>query len=419
MVKRKLGNAMNEFIYTVTVIITVFLMTAKLVYPVLATLSIILCWVLISKEGKFRCPAIIIAFVGYGALILVQTIIEPSMYFSVERAVKELSRLCIYIVVVLIAANTYVREDRFLRLWRLIFFASVLVAILQFAKIESANKILIDIYGDSIFWDVSMKYSTLDLFRAGSIFGNANTYAKFILAVFAIFLAIDQRKTSNMVYATVSSLIVAASLLLAGSRTGVIIASLMVIGFYLRGAMSRGGRISLARLLMYTLLILGTSIGIAMYLDSGADGSGGARALQLAAGFGNSVAYKLDTFRNMVDQFTAMNMLIGMGPFETDVRYLTAIDFDLGYLVTFYGMAGCMFYVWMLCDLCRHRRHMPRRYSYFNRLLAFILVVFGLTGGTFLNLRIFTTFATMLYVGIVDGDFEPIHASLSQSVAPI
>jgi len=416
MVKRRLGNGMNEFMYTTTVIITVFFMTAKLVYPVLIALNIILCWVLISKEGKFRCPAIIIVFLGYGALILVQMIIEPSIYFSVKIAAKELSRLCIYIVVVLIAANTYLREGRFLRLWRLIFFASVLVAILQFAKIGSANKILNHIYGDSVDLDVAMKYSTIDLFRAGSIFVNANTYAKFILAVFAMFLAIDQRKTGNMIYATVSSLTVAASLLLAGSRTGVIIASLMVVGFYLRGAMSRGGRIRLAQLLMFGLLVLGVFVGMAMYLDAGADGFGGARALQLASGFGNSVAYKLETFLNMVDQFTAMNMLIGMGPFETDVKYWTAIDFDLGYLVTFHGMVGCVLYVCMLYDICRHRRHMPPRYAYFNRLLAFIVVVFGFTGGTFLNLRIFTTFAMMLYVDMVDEDFEPIEASLSQSV---
>lgn len=78
------------------------------------------------------------------------------------------------------------------------------------------------------------------------------------------------------------------------------------------------------------------------------------RALQLVAGFDNSVAYKLKTFRNMVDQFTAMNMLIGMGPFETDVTYLTAIDSDLGYLATFQGTASCVLCTCMLYDTYRH-----------------------------------------------------------------
>jgi hypothetical protein len=128
------------------------------------------------------------------------------------------------------------------------------------------------------------------------------------------------------------------------------------------------------------------------------------------SGLGNSVAYKLETFRNMIGQFSVANILVGMGPFENEVAYLTKIDFDLGYLVVFYGIAGCMLYACMLYDICRHRSHMPRRYSYFNTLIAFITVVFGLTGGTFLNLRVFAIFSTMLYAEIVDGDFRPISA---------
>jgi len=212
---------------------------------------------------------IVIIFMSYGLLILAQMIIEPSLYYSVEIAVKELSRLCIYVLVVLIAANTYVREQRFLELWKLIFLASVLVAILQFAKIESVSKMLVDIYGDSVNWDVAMKYVTLDSFRAGSVFVNPNNYAKFILSIFAMFLAMDQRKTSNIMYAIVSSLIIAASLLLTGSRTAAIIASLIVIGFYLRGTVSRKGRITVKELLMLALLVLGGAIGMAMYLSVG------------------------------------------------------------------------------------------------------------------------------------------------------
>jgi len=411
MTKHKWRNVLNEFAYVITVIIVVFFMTERFIYPVLSVLGIILCCLLPSTKGKFRCPAIVIIFISYGALILVQMIIQPSTYFSVKIAIKELSRLLIYVVVVLIAANTHIREERFLRLWKSVFFASILIAILQFAKIERVNNMLISIYGDSINWDVAMKYSTLDLFRAGSIFVNANTYAKFILAVLAMFLSIDQRKASNVMYAVVSSLIIAASLLLAGSRTGVVIASLMVIDFYLRGVMSRKGKTRTVVLLMFCLLALVGAIGIASYLDAGEDGFGGARAFQIAAGLDNSLAYKLETFRKMVDQFTATNILIGMGPFETNIKYLTAIDFDIGYLVTFYGIIGWVLYVCMIYDICQYRSEMPPRYSYFNRLIAFILVVFGLTGGTFLNLRVFATFATMLYVGTVDGDLASIEAS--------
>ena len=419
MIHHRSRHVLNEFVYIITVIAAVFFMTERFIYPVLSVLGIILFYLLANANGRFRCPAIVVIFVGYGALILAQIIIEPSIFFSVKIAVKELSRLCIYTLVVLIAANTCIREEHFLRLWRLVFVASVSVAILQFAKIESLNKMLIGIYGDSRQWDSAMRYSTLSSFRAGSVFANPNTYAKFILAMLAIFLAIDQRRTSSVIYATVSSLIIAASLLLTGSRTGIVIASLMVMGFYVRGAASRKGRFMVTELLMLVLLVLVGGIGIAIYLNIGADGFGEVRALQVVAGFGNSVAYKLETFRTMVDQFNATNMLIGMGPFETDVKYLTLIDFDLGYLVTFYGIVGCVLHVCMLWDICRHRRYLPTRYSYFNRQLASILVLFGLTGGMFLHLRIFTIFAAMLYVGIVDGNFRPIQAGRSEGTVPI
>ena len=418
MVNHRLRNVLNEFAYTITVITAVFFMIERFIYPVLSILGLILCYLLISTNGKFRCPAIVIIFISYGAVILVQMIIEPSIFFNVKIATKELSRLCTYTLVVLIAANTCIREERFLRIWRLVFVTSVVVAILQFAKIESLNKMLIGIYGDSRVWDLAMRYSTLGSFRAGSVFTNPNTYAKFILAILAIFLAIDQRRTNSVIYATVFSLIVAASLLLTGSRTGSVIASLMVMGFYLRSAISRKGRFMVGELLMLVLLVLLGAMGIAIYHNIGADGSGGVRALQIVAGFGNSVAYKLETFRNMVDRFTATNILVGMGPFETDVKYLTLIDFDVGHLVTFYGAVGCVLYVCMLWDICRYRRHLPARYSYFNGLLASILVLFGLTGGMFLHLRIFTIFAAMLYVGIVDEDFRPIQEGRSEGTAP-
>lgn len=53
---------------------------------------------------------------------------------------------------------------------------------------------------------------------------------------------------------------------------------------------------------------------------------------------------------------------------------------------------------------------MPPRYSYFNRLMALIVILFGLTGGIFLNLRTFSMFATIMYGGIVNRDSDPIEA---------
>jgi len=394
----------------VTVLIAVFFMTQAFVYPAISALSIILCYLLVKTKGKIRCPGIIIIFACYGSLILIQMLIEPSGYFGFEIALKELSRLCIYALVVLIAANTRIREECFLRVWRFAFLFSMLIAIGQFAKIGAINQTLVTVYGDSRHW-VSATYSGLDLFRAGSVFINANTYAQFISMILAIFLATDQGKRNNRMRSVLFAIAIMVSLLLAGSRTGIVIAALVLISSAIRNLISKRGQIRIGNLLILTILSSIGIVGIAMYLNTKPADSTGFRAFRITAGIGSSLGYKFSTFRSMINQFTALNWFIGMGVMETDIKYVTKIDFDLGYMAVFYGIVGCVLYVWALHNICHHRDKMSSRYVYLNRLLALIVVLSGLTAGLFFDLRVFSMFATVFYADIVDAHFQPIQRS--------
>ena len=417
MANQSLKSISGETLYITAVIMAVFFMTDRFTYSIVALLSSFLLYLLVKAKGKIRYPGIINVLASYGLLIFLQMLVQPSTYFSFEIALKELARLCIYTLVILVAANTQIREERFLKLWSFIFLFSLCIAVFQFMQIGWVSKILVSVYGDSIFWGLS-SYSSLDSFRSGSVFINPNNYAKFILAFLGIFLAIDSRRTTSMTYAMLFSLAIVVSLLLAGSRTGMLIAAMMLASFCLRRIMTRKGKIRVGNLLIFILLLLIGTVGITIYVSIWSSDFAGFRALRIAAGLQNSMAYKVSTFCSMIGQFTATNLLMGMGPFETDVRYLTKIDFDLGYLVTFYGIAGCILYAWMLHDVCQYRKHMPSRYSYLNKLLILVFILFGLTGGMFFNLRSFTMLATIFYANIVGGYFETIRPSFPNETRP-
>jgi len=275
----------------------------------------------------------------------------------------------------------------------------------------------VSVYGDSVSWEVS-EYSRLDISRAGSVFVNANMYAQFILLFLAISLAIDQNKRDNVAYALMSWTLIATSLLLAGSRTGTVIAALLVVSSMVRRVLTTRGKARKTSLLPLVILSVTAAVGSVVYLSARQADSARFRAFQVTAGVDNSLAYKVNTFHNMVGRFNALNACVGMGVMETDTKYITKIDFDLGYLIVFYGTAGCILYMCMLYDICCYRNNMPARYVYLNRLITFIFVASGITAGVFFNLRVFSIVAAVVYADVLDAEFQPIRVPCLNGTSP-
>ncbi len=401
MISQSADTALNDAAYVVTVIVAVFFMISRLIYWDIAILSAVLGVLLARSRGSAKCPGIVGCLLLYIGLILIQMLVQPSAYFSLSVATKEVSRLAIYMLVVLIVANTPVQEATFLKLWDITFLAVTLIAVFQFLKLFRVNETLQRFYGESVDFLIATNYSTLESFRAGTVFVNSNTYAKFSLAMLSVFLSVQMQSRPSRTYLGFLLLVLGTSLVLAGSRTGLVVTLLMLVYRLASSVLGHRGRVNRRHLVGLVVANCLFVIAVVAGLNRPVHGLSQLRVFKVLPGFENSMAYKWDTFRNMVSGFTALNLLIGLGPFETDIEHLTAIDFDLGYLVCFYGIAGCLLYALILRDFLQYRPAARSEQVLLNRLLTMVLVTFGLTGGMMLNLRIFAVFITLLYARIV------------------
>ena len=123
------------------------------------------------------------------------------------------------------------------------------------------------------------------------------------------------------------------------------------------------------------------------------------RVLQVIAGLDNSLNYKYTTFSNLLNEFTLSNILIGLGNFEKQIG-LTAVDFDLGFIISIYGGIGVLLYILILINLYKYNDLM------INKLAVLAIFLFGLTGGIFLNLRIFSIYIALIFTNINEAKDE-------------
>ena len=184
--------------------------------------------IFIKRKGRLKYPRVVFLFLAYMILILFHILANVSIFFHLQVAVKEVYRLCTYILVTLAVANAPIREKHFIKIWNMLFVFIVLIAISQFNNLTIINTILERVYGESIFIEITKKYSKLKHFRTGSIFINPNSFAKFILFYLGLFLSINMKIGTEKVKSFFLIVIISA-LILAGSRTGFVISMIMVM----------------------------------------------------------------------------------------------------------------------------------------------------------------------------------------------
>lgn len=393
-------KSLNEYIYIATVLIAVFFMISKFMYFNVLVLSSFFVFILLRQKGKIRAPKIIIILIAFSLLIALQMIISPSVFFSMSVAVQEVIRMYVYILVILIIANTAIREDRFLKLWNIIFLGIGLIAIFQYFKAFGVNDALGNIYGVTIHLRTSMNHSNLDFFRAGSVFLNSNSLAKFTLLYLSIFLTFVLNKNTNkmLIFGLITLLIT--TFTLAGSRTGILIVSIILFLNFLSYTMKTNFKVKLHNILITILFVFIGLFALIYISEKGIINFDDLRMFNIIMGFETSFAYKLISFTNMLNYFNVLNLLIGMGPFENAEKYLTLVDFDIGYLITYFGVLGLTFYFFMIGYFYNYKKRLSIRHFKLNRLLVIIFILFGFTGGVFFNLRFFTIFCTIVYANI-------------------
>lgn len=398
MIKRENKGTLEEYIYLLTVILSVLFIGSNYTFATIITLLFLLLIIIFKEMGNFKIPKMVFILAGYLCLISFQIIIFPSKYFDLQVAFKELQRMSIYILIMLIVDNTSVKERRFIKVWNTIFIFSLVIAILQFYKLFGINNILENLYGSSIYLEIASKYMTLKNFRAGSIFINPNSYAKFIVLYISLYITVFYRinkKNKRIIMA----FLILLSLILAGSRTGLVLSIILLLNKFILNIIKRKINIKRHYMLLIPIISLVTLFSIFFITSLDVFEIENIRIIKLLAGISNSISYKYETFGTILNDFNILNIFIGLGTFKNDLWGITLIDFDFGYQIAFYGFAGITFYILMIRDFL-NKKQKEFDYKVFYNSLIIVFILFGFSGGIFFNLSFFSMFLTLMYSNI-------------------
>ena len=356
------------------------------IFPILISILIIL-----SQKKRINVPWICLVFILIACDSLLLSCLRISIYTSIKAGLQEFIRNNIYILVIIIVSNIRLSMDQYRKIWLSMLFLMILIQIFQLFKILNINYILANIYDEeSINLRTAQVYniSSLSLFRAGSVFINPNQYSRIILLILCIILGYDipygSYNKSNRLKNITKIVLVTISLILTGSRTAFVIFIILLV-FY------RNNLYKYRRLIAIALIFL---FCISNYLNINLSEL---RFTKIHEGISNSIVVKFNNLGSLISQFNPYNIILGVGPFNEFKPGLTAIDFDLGYLYAYYGIFGIVLYVALFCYLIKssegHHRELVEGF-------LIVLLFSAITGGIMLNLRVFCTAITIIFVKI-------------------
>lgn len=396
---KKNRDNFENYLYAILVFTAIFLPINN--YPLLniIALTFVSSYIFIKSKSQILLNKSIYPLFGFITLIFIQVIIQPSNLINISNAVEEIIRVIIYIVIILLLTNLNINKKEFLKIWICLFIIVSLIGIFQYLKIFNINYILSIIYGLTIHLEVSTKYDSLSLFRAGSVYLNPNTFAKYILIFLALYLTQILPKTSyNLTVKFILGFLIIVSLVLTGSRTGLIISVIIFLLFvfnYLIKFLKGKIKVSIKSILWYNFVLFIVFIFITLLIIT-LDFSS-IRFLSLSGNYDGSLSYKIKTIFSMLNNFDIYNIFLGMGPFEGDIRYVTLLDSDIGYLISYYGFIGIVLYAIFLYQLIIKNTFNNKIYVV---MILTIILLFSITGGIFFNLRFFIIFLLLFSVNL-------------------
>ncbi len=376
----------HSIIYTILAIYALFFNTERFTYfgIVLIVLSYILLTLDTNKDFRFKFDVLtksllfVLVFMSIFSLGII--VLDLTELGSITYVFKEVSRLIIYIAIIQCMNFISISNNTYIKVWRVLLCIVVLVSIIQFTKIYDVNSLLISLYGDSVQY-LNTKADSLSLFRSGSVFVNPNVCATFLCAFLGMYLNYInyvEEKTASKVFTFV---VLFTGILLTGSRTGIILSLLLLLLNLIRKfKVKQGG-------LKYLGLILIPCVVIAVLMLN-IDYSG-LRGFQFEQGLDNSISIKMDIWQRLLTNMNAVNLLFGYSPFNYHSGKLL-VDFDFGYLTTYYGICGVLIFILMIYSILKYKSSVNtklRKGLNLNFLLIFL--VFGLTASVYFNLRIF------------------------------
>ncbi len=388
-------NIKNNIIYTVlAAFITLLFADRFMVYGIV--LLVMLYFICYGKNLVLYRSTLFYVFVA----ILVITLIAEMLNFTGFSTIyntsigrKEIYRAIIYIIVMELMITMKVDMKAYSRIWRILLFFIVGVAIIQFTKVFDVDSILKNIYGDSVQFYNSAN-TEISTFRCGSVFINPNVFACFLVAALANYLFLMRYKYETVAMKIITFGMIVTGFVLSGSRTGLALAVILILTYIYNS--SRGNIAIFVRNIFF--LIVGTAIVLGilvMLFNVQLSDFGDFRMFKFKAGTNDSVGTKIDIFTNLLRNMNVVNMVIGYGPFNYASDSRLMVDFDFGYFVTFYGLIGVFIYFALLRGIYKWGDTELSGRMLLNRMFMLITIFFGITAGVYFNLRIFAIYMLM------------------------
>lgn len=391
---RRRDNALYIFLS----IFSVFLLINKYMKYGIVILFLMLGLNMVQRNAfTIKKNGLLTVFVLVGVCVCINCassiVLNYSAYFSISVAIKEVCRCIVYATILEILLLTEIDVNIYKQVWKTILMVVVAIAVLQYIKIFDIDIVLKSIYGDSVQF-LNTQYSDLSSFRCGSIFVNPNVFACFLVAFLGNYFCVMSNGRETIVSKVVTLVLCIIGLVLSGSRTGLVLGLVLVIVYTVLIA-EYNLRYILKNLIIIGGLICGVLLILKLFFDVDMSTLATFRMFQVKGGMDDSFGIKIGIYTNLLKGGSALNCLIGYGPFDYASSIDLLVDFDFGYFTTFFGCLGLFLYVGLLGAILKFNVKQDASRKLRNIMFFVITVIFGITAGVYFNMRIFAIYMAM------------------------
>jgi len=328
-------------------------------------------------------PAIYLLFVFVNVLMgaIISLLAEGSVVWG--PIAHEMVRTAYYTLIMAAALRLRGRLSTLVLGCQVLLLLNLAVQLLQLARPDLINSWISTYYPTDTSHLELATYSWPD-FRSGSIYVNPNVYAVFPPLFLSVFLQASRLSALKWVGIWVSLCIV--SDVLTGSRMGLILMLAVILAWWTRVG-ERGVRRWRGAPLIGVMLVM----SLPLLVPNLTNLQDRARSLDFGGSLGNSLGVKVDLFLGRLTTMTPLYLPFG----DLGSPSAGAQDMELAHVAIHFGLAGILWYSFLLAFLARASRDRLPLVS----ISGIMLILLGsLAASTVLNMAAFPLFVLVMLV---------------------
>lgn len=303
-----------------------------------------------------------------------------------EIEYKKIILVLLHLLALLLLYSLYLKEDtswsKSIGSFNHVFYCLLLIVIVffmsqmvMFFKIQPLFDLTLKYYmvGDT-FENAYRNSENLNSLRNGGLFINPNQMAKYLTIMFAFVLSIRTSLKNEIIFIFICSL----SVILTGSRTGLIVFFLMFLFYYQRSFKS-----------FLVVLVAIIIISPYLYLSNAYQ-----RIVNSDENVG-SIEYKIGITLEYFSNLSNIELFFGSSISTVDISnleykgYSFGFDSDIGYLLSMYGLNGFAF-IFIVFIMLMRRRLFP--------VYIYPILLWSISSSLFFNLRTMVLIILYLYM---------------------